>query len=297
MLIPSLLVMLAGCLWGCAGTVFKGLQILGMSSVLAAAYRQLIATLFVGAILLIKNRKAFRITLKQLLPLVLAGGVGSGIYNLTYFMAVAETSVSFASALSYTAPAFVTIFSLFLFKEKLTAQKLISLLLMLGGAILVTGVLQSGGVHYDTRGILLALSAGISYSLYSLFLKMAMLRGCSSETAAFYCLAFAFVFVAPMSRVWETFSVLKDPKSALLIVALGVFCAAVPSMLYSWGMARLESGKAAMIATVDLIVATVLGVVLFQDPLTAAQVVGIALILSSVLILTYKKGVKSKNVV
>ena len=55
------------------------------------------------------------------------------------------------------------------------------------------------------------------------------------------------------------------------------------------GMSRVESSKAAMIATVDLVVATILGVVLFRDPLSAMQIAGIVLILASVMILSYKK--------
>ena len=57
-------------------------------------------------------------------------------------------------------------------------------------------------------------------------------------------------------------------------------------------MTRVESSKAAMIATVDLVVATVLGVALFNDPLTCLQLIGVALIFSSVLLLAYKKGEK-----
>ena len=292
MIFPYVSIILSGCLWGCTGIVFKFLQPFGFTSVQAATYRQLIATILIGLVLLIKNRYSFRVTFQQLIPLFLAGGVGSGIHNLTYFMAVSETSVSFASALSYTAPAFVTVFSLFLFHEKMTAQKAVALFLSVMGCILVTGVLQSVGTHYSTKGILLGLIAGFSYSLYSVFLKMAILKGCPAETTSFYCLFFAFVVVVPFSHLIKTFPLFAKPLSVPLVFVLGAMCAAVPSLSYSWGMTRVESSKAAMIATVDLVVATVLGVALFNDPLTCLQLIGVALIFSSVLLLAYKKGEK-----
>lgn len=296
MVVPYIFVIISGCLWGCLGTIFKGLQVYGVTSIEAAAFRQLIASILVGLVLLVKNRQAFRVTQRQLLPLILAGGVGSGIYNLVYFMAIDATSVSFAAALSYTAPAFVTIFSFFLFKEKLTGQKLISLLIMFIGCLFVTGVLREGGALYPPRGILLALAGGLSYSLYSLFLKMAVSRGCSSETASFYCLFFAFLMVAPFSGFWRVTAAFTVPGCSLLVLALGIFTAAIPSALYSWAMTRAESSKASMIASVDLVMATLLGVLLFNDPLSPAQFIGIALILGAVLLLSYQKTAKPNKV-
>ena len=58
-------------------------------------------------------------------------------------------------------------------------------------------------------------------------------------------------------------------------------------------MTRVESGKAAMIATVDLVVSTILGVVLFRDPLSVLQIIGILLILGAVATLSYQKPAKS----
>lgn len=293
MIIPYFSIVLSGCLWGCTGVVYKFLQPYAITSVQAATYRQLIASLLVGGFLLVSKRDSFRITFRKLVPLILAGGVGSGIYNLTYFMAVFETSVSFASALSYTAPAFVTVLSLLFFHEKLSFQKGLALCLSVVGCVLVTGVLQNTGVHYSAHGILLGLIAGFSYSLYSVFLKMAILKGCSTETASFYCLFFAFLVVAPFSHLTKTFPMLAaKPLCIPVVLILGVFCAAIPSLSYSWGMTHVESSKAAMIATVDLVVATVLGVVLFHDPLTASQLFGVMLIFSSVLLLAYKKEKK-----
>ncbi len=289
MIASYLLVMLAGCLWGCMGTVYKGMQAFGVSSAQAAACRMLVASFLIGLWFLFRDRSAFRVTWKQLLALFISGGVGSGIYNLTYFMAVEETAVSFASAMSYTAPAFVTIFSLFLFREKLTGQKVVSLALMLVGCVFVTGVLQATGVHYSLKGTLLGLASGLAYSLYSLFLRMAILQGCSSKSASFYCVLFAYVVVAPFGDMGGLVPKMADPKCLLLGLALGALCAAAPSVLYSMGMSRVESSKAAMIATVDLVVATILGVVLFRDPLSAMQIAGIVLIFASVMILSYKK--------
>ena len=61
-------------------------------------------------------------------------------------------------------------------------------------------------------------------------------------------------------------------------------------------MTRAESSKASMIASVDLVMATLLGVVLFNDPLSPAQFIGIALILGAVLLLSYQKTARPNKV-
>ncbi len=292
MLISYILILLSGCLWGSMGAMFKGLQSFGITSTQAAFCRMLVATILFGVYFLIRNRKAFRVTWKQLLALFVAGGIGSGTFSMTYFMAVSETTVSFVAAMTYTAPAFVAIFSVFLFKEKLTKRKLVSLALILVGSILVTGVLQTAGVHYSLKGILLGLSCGFAYSLYSLFLRMALLKGSSIESASFYCMLFAFIIIAPFGNMESALPQLADPRCLALVAALGIFTAAVPGILYSIGMSRVESSKAAMLATVDLVVATILGVALFHDSLSILQISGIVLILGSVMILSYNEEEK-----
>lgn len=68
-------------------------------------------------------------------------------------------SLSVAAVLLYTAPAIVMLLSYVLFHEKLTANKILSLVLTLVGCILVTGILGSKE-HLSAAGIFVGLGAG-----------------------------------------------------------------------------------------------------------------------------------------
>lgn len=56
--------------------------------------------------------------------------------------------------------------------------------------------------------------------------------------------------------------------------------------LYTYGLKHLEASKASILATVEPIVAVVIGIVLLQESLQGWQVLGIALVLYSAVLVT-----------
>ena len=74
-----------------------------------------------------------------------------------------------------------------------------------------------------------------------------------------------------------------------------VFCcltalitAVIPFLAYTLGLERVEASKAGIIATIEPMVATLIGIIVFSEPLTIMSGVGILLILSAVVILNLK---------
>ena len=80
-------------------------------------------------------------------------------------------------------------------------------------------------------------------------------------------------------------AVLAQPKSWLLAAALVVFSTVLPYLFYTKGLAQTESGAASIMASLEPVVAALVGALLFHEPLTAMTAAGIALVLSGVVIL------------
>jgi len=70
-----------------------------------------------------------------------------------------------------------------------------------------------------------------------------------------------------------------------MMLALGILITLIPYFLYTYGLNRMDAGKAAVLAFVEPMVATVVGFVLFGEELGIVEAVGIALILASVVLL------------
>ena len=92
----------------------------------------------------------------------------------------------------------------------------------------------------------------------------------------------------------DTFSV--KFSNADNIIFLIFFCiltalitAVIPFLTYTLGLKRVEPSKAGIIATIEPLVATVVGIVIFSEPMTIMSGCGIILILSAVILLSIRK--------
>ena len=78
-------------------------------------------------------------------------------------------------------------------------------------------------------------------------------------------------------------------RTAGASLGLGFICAVLPYLFYTKGLGGLEAGRASVIAFLEPVVAAVLGLFLFAEPLTPAKMGGMLLILVSVAALSLRK--------
>ena len=188
-----------------------------------------------------------------------------------------------ASILLYTAPSFVVVMSALLWKEPVTKKKLTALVLTLAGCALVCGVF-AGDLTVTVSGVLLGLGAGFFYALYSIFGRYALAHYGSMTVTVW-----TFLFAGPASLLLvkpaEMGAVLAQPKAWLLAAALVVFSTVLPYLFYTGGLAKVEAGKASIMASLEPVVAALVGVVLFSEPMSIQTLLGIVCVLAGVYIL------------
>ena len=102
-------VILAGSLWGFMGFFRRTLDTMGVSAISCIAVRCVFAAVLFGIVLLISDRKAFKIRLKDAWIFLGSGIVSLLIFGVCYFKAMDYMSLSAAAILLYTAPCFVMI--------------------------------------------------------------------------------------------------------------------------------------------------------------------------------------------
>ena len=71
----------------------------------------------------------------------------------------------------------------------------------------------------------------------------------------------------------------------LTAVALVIFSTVLPYLLYTAGLSKVESGKASILASLEPVVASLTGVVVFGEPMTMMTALGVALVFGGVAIL------------
>ena len=284
----ALYIIVAGTLWGIISIFVNQLRIIGFNSMQVVSIRVLFSALVLVFYLLIKDRQQLKIKLKDI-PLFIGTGVGSIIFfNYCYFEAIDIIGgASIPALLLYTAPIFVMILSVILFKEKITKKKLISLVMTFLGLALVTGAFSSSD-KISIFALLLGLGSGLGYALYSIFGKF-LVDKYSAITITTYTFVVATIFSVPFSGIVQNFDLLISLKGNLSALALAVVSTVLPFLLYTKGLYGMEAGKASILATVEPFVATIVGVLFFKETMTSFKIIGMLLVLLAIIILNVNK--------
>ncbi len=281
-------VLLAGILWGMMGIYVRRLNAAGFTTIEIVAVRSVVTALLLFLVLFFYNRKMLKICIRDIWCFAGTGILSIVFFNYCYFKAITMTSLSVAAVLLYTAPAIVMILSAVFFHEKITAVKLIALVATFIGWVLVTGLVGSTE-SLNAAGILVGLGAGLGYALYSIFSRFALERGYHSLTISFYTFVFASIGVLPLADVQKIYGACVEDIGMLgFYLVFALVSTVIPYILYTLGLTALENSKASIIASVEPVAATVLGIVLFHEKMTVNNAIGIVLVLGAIVICTDK---------
>lgn len=288
-------VILAGVLWGLIGVFIKNLSLSGLDSIQIAFVRMLIASVSFTAFILVKDKSLLKISLKDIWMFIGTGIISVSLFNICYFYTIIKSEASLAVVLLYTSPVFVVLFSALLFKERITIGKVTALVLSFAGCVLTAGVL--GGVKVRPFVILTGIASGLFYALYSVFGKFA-LKKYSTYTVTAYTFIFGLLGDLFISGPIETVSaVIRNPHSILCCLGIGIISTVMPYFLYTRGLEKLESGKAAILVAVEPLVGAVIGMVFLNESHNISKIAGIILILISIVLLNinFKEVKKDEN--
>ena len=209
-------------------------------------------------------------------------------FTVCYFKAIELCSLSVAAILLYTAPSFVMLMSLLFFDERMTKAKLVALTMAFLGCCLVSGIV--GGGNMTTMGFVYGICAGFGYALYTIFSRFAMLRGYDSLTINFYSSLFCGIGAG---LVWgiktPVILALSSPQTVVFCLMFGFFISYLPYLLYTYGLTDTENGKASVMASVEPVVATLVGIFVFHEKMDVFCAAGILLVLGAIEVLNKKE--------
>lgn len=274
-------VLLSAVLWGVIGIFTRSMQDIGFSSVQVVTVRAFITVISIGAVILIKDPKLFKINLRDLWMFLGTGICSFLFFNICYMSSIGENSLSVACILMYTSPIWVTALAVPLFKEKLTLHKIVSFIICFGGCIMVC---FSDSLKLTKIGLVYGLLSGLGYALYSIFGKYASAKY-SSLTVTFYTFLFASVGVLPLCNLPKLTVLMSNGANALWSVAIAVTCTVLPYLLYTFGLSKIGAGKASVIAILEPAVASLVGVLAFSENMGILGGIGILTVITGLILL------------
>lgn len=239
----------------------------------------LVTLLFMAGRKFIKFR-GFRIT-----PMIVFSGVFLGLLSGLYVMSTQMTTLANAAFLIYTGPVYSTILASIFLKEPFTKVTAISLGSVFLGCLLIIGIInysQGAGLtltlDLDPKymvGNLVALASGVAYGLFLFFSRYRM--DVDSDVRAYTNFIFASLTLGAINLV--SLPDLSKTNWPILIIAAFVTGAGAFYLL-TVASKILLAGELATISYQETIMATILGVALFAEPLSLMQIIGGVLIIA-----------------
>ncbi len=282
--------MAAASTWGTLGIFSKMLYAEGVSFESLVAFRATVGWLAVMLFLLVTGGlRRLRVPRRDLAFLFPLGLIGIGLFYLFYFYTVRESAVGTAAVLLYSSPAFVVVLAWLFLGEGLGPVKIVSLGLTVGGVFLVAGAYDPANLEVTPTVLVTGLLAGLTYGLYSIFGRPVAGR-LGPAVILSYALFFGAVLLSLAAiPTFNTLVGLPSTSYAVLFM-LSVVHTTLAFALYTFGLGRLGAGRAAIVATVEPVVAGALGTVLLGEELTVPKIVGAALVISGAVLAQIRFG-------
>lgn len=290
--LSSFFIIAAGILWGLMGVFSGELNNLGFNSAEGTAIRLISCAL----IFILINFKKLRVDIKDLWQFVMIGIFSILTMSYTYFESIRLSSLTLASILLYTAPVMVTLMSVMFYREKITPGKIICLTGAISGIVMISGI--DTKISLTVPGLTYGLLSAFSYALYSIIGKN-LLKKYEPVTVSSYAFIFAAlgsVFTVDLPTMVCTFIDSSNLLYTLgIMIGCGVVTAAIPYTLYTLGLKHIPAGKASILACVEPLTASVMGICFYGDRIGLVSITGILLILLAVTFLSISDNTNSQR--
>lgn len=243
-------------------------------------FRYLFAIPLLGIMLKLRGR-SFSLHKKEVLPLIMMGLLVA-VSSLTLFESYNYMDVGIASTLLFVYPIMVTLIMALVYKERLTIQLVICMLLaLLGIALLYKG---SDGATLSLVGTLFVFASSLSYAVYIVGVNKSVLKDIATLKVTFYVLLFGLsLFVVRLLMRGECH--VPEINQWYLwgnLIALAVFPTAISFLCTTGAIQYIGSTPTAILGALEPVTAVFFGVAVFGETLSFRDICGLVLIITAV---------------
>ena len=253
----------------------------GMNPDSVLFFRYLFAIPVLGMMIKLRGRD-FKLKRKEIFPLIIMGLLVA-LSSLTLFQSYNYMAAGIASTLLFVYPIMVALIMAFLFKEKLTLQTILCIMLALGGiALLYKG--EDGSV-LSLTGVMLVIASALSYAIYIVAVNRPLLREIATLKLTFYVLVFGLSLFLVRVDFGASLHVVDTWYLWGNLVALAVFPTAISFLCTTQAIQYIGSTPTAILGALEPLTAVFFGVTVFGEPLTVRVGCGIMMIVFAVTII------------
>lgn len=282
-------VLFAATAFATSGTVIKHLtQDYGLPPLTVATTRLVFAVVGLFVIVVSMDRRRLRIRASDIPFFLMFGLMCITVSMVCWVYAISLIDVGVATVINYTSPMWTAMLAWPLLGERLDRPKLIALTLTLAGVALIARIFDARFLSLNSTGLALAVATGPAWGLYGILGRRA-LRRYDSWTILLYTFGAGTLFLLPLQPIEGLAKIAAQPVTLLWLL----FLALVPSIagygLYTIGLRYLNATVAAILATLEPLIAMMLAGVFLGERLAVVQLFGAGLVIAGVVSLQLER--------
>jgi drug/metabolite transporter (DMT)-like permease len=270
-----------------AAPLAKQLYATGMTQQMLLALRFSIAAILLFGYLYFKGKYSdIKISTRREGLLYLLLGVLFFVTAGFYFRAIQYISVSLHVVIFFTFPLHVTIMARIFKKERLTRRRMSALIVAIAGiALMVNGNIG----NFSPFGMALSFMSAICNAIYMMVLSSKTLESKSAVVISAYINMVAGILFIVLTVYTGTVDLSMPASDWIRVIIIVVFSSLIAIVALAEAIKRIGPAKVAIVSTFEPVEGIILSVILLGESISTGQMIGTAMILSAILILSYQK--------
>lgn len=231
------------------------------------------------AVMIKARGRNFKLKRKEILPLIIMGLLVA-LSSLTLFQSYNYMDAGIASTLLFVYPIMVALIMAFGFREKLSLQTGLCIMLALGGIAMLYK--SSDGATLSLTGTILVMISAIAYSIYIVGVNQSTLKDVATLKLTFYVLLFGMVLFFVRTDFGQSLHVVDEWYLWGNLIALAVFPTVISFLCTTAAIQYIGSTPTAILGALEPVTAVFFGVAVFGESLTLRIISGILMIILAV---------------
>lgn len=273
--------------WGTNGTFCTLMFNLGINNTSIAILAPSFNLVFFSTLLAITNKSGFKIPIK-FFALLLFAGLISAITNTAFVKSVNYFPVGVVSTLIFCNIFVIMIISRIVFKSPITLKKIGAAISAIFGICLVLDVF-SQGFNLNLNGVIWVILTILTWSILMTVEKYLLDQGIDENAILMYIALFAVIILSisnpPIAQVKNIIQIGNQTNGYALLLILGF--GLIPQIgcysLYMKGLKYIEPSYMQIMYSLDPVVASILGFLVFNQTMKLSNILGICLIIGVVI--------------
>jgi drug/metabolite transporter (DMT)-like permease len=276
-------VLVATALWGTSGVFIKFIVASSGATALALSFwRNLFSFVLLLGGLAVLRPVLLNVQRRDLPWLATLGGI-MGMLTVVWTIAVLLNGVAITTVQLAATPAIVAVVAWLIWRESLTWNKILAIVLTFAGTVLVTGLGAVSDAQVTLPGLLIGFSTPCAYAAWNLVGK-----DCSALTTLTYTFGFAALVLLPFQfftpQPWPV-----APVAWLWFAGLVGLATAIPFPVYFFALGQLPASIASILAMTEIPFVSVYAYFLLGERMSSDQVLGAVLVVAGVSLLSWRR--------